>query len=144
MGKGGLGNNCIHFRHFPDIFSGTKLSSPLQLHFKKHRLYNLHFFKDFLFLKMSNSIFSISVTPLCFSVQAPWDQNQQIVLELFLLKNKTKQKNINTSCNYYKSNKYSPNTLLAIFIQLFYLANLQPWPDTFLNNPSQPQPFGKI
>lgn len=75
MGKGGLGNNCIDFSSFPDIFSGTKPSSTLHLYFPKlYKLYNLHFKKEFLFKekRQTQNIFHFQHASL-FAIQAPWD-----------------------------------------------------------------------
>lgn len=52
MEKGVIGNNCIDFYSFPDIYSGTKLSSTPHPYFSKlDWLYNFHFEKKFLFRK---------------------------------------------------------------------------------------------
>lgn len=109
MGKGGLGNNCIDFSSFPDTYSGTKLSSTLHLYFSKlYKLYNLHFEKEFLFKKQSNTKHFPLPAPVLTCNTSTMGLKRMNCLICIIVSPLKKPRS--TSCNYYKFKEYSHDT----------------------------------
>lgn len=101
-GKGGLGNSCIGFSSFKNIYSGTKLSSTLHLCFSKpYKLYDLHFAEEFLF-KKANEIQTSSTCPYFQYKHHGTKKNKLICIIVSPFKN---------PCNYYRFKECSRDTL---------------------------------